>query len=90
MATEKFLHITWQILKDCPDAYNIHDDIRVIGSSEEQHDERLNKVMKKLEEGGLTLNYDKCQIGVLVEKLTPRNHTKTRCSEFFWFKGKCN
>ena len=28
--------------------------------SEEEHDERLNQVMKKLEEDGLTLNYDKC------------------------------
>ena len=64
MATEKFQHIIWQILKDCPGAHNIHDDIRVIGASEEEHDERLNQVMKKLEESGLTLNYDKCQIGV--------------------------
>ena len=64
MATEKFQHIIWQILKDCPGAHNIHDDIRVTGASEEEHDERLNQVMKKLEESGLTLNYDKCQIGV--------------------------
>ena len=64
MATEKFQHIIWQILKDCPGAHNIHDDIRAIGASEEEHDERLNQVMKKLEESGLTLNYDKCQIGV--------------------------
>ena len=64
MATEKFQHIIWQMLKDCPGAHNIHDDIRVIGASEEEHDERLNQVMKKLEESGLTLNYGKCQIGV--------------------------
>ena len=34
MATEKFQHIIWQILKDCPGAHNIHNDIRVIGASE--------------------------------------------------------
>ena len=45
-------------------AHNIHDDICVIGASEEEQDERLNQVMKKLEESGLTLNYDKCQVGV--------------------------
>ena len=50
MATEKFQHIIWQILKDCPGAHNIHDDIHVIGASEEEHDERLNQVMKKLGE----------------------------------------
>ena len=63
MATEKFQHIIWQILKDCPGAHNIHNDIHEIGASEELA-ERLNRVMKKLEESGLTLNYNKCQIGV--------------------------
>ena len=58
-ATEKFQQIIWQILKDCPGTHNIHDDIRVVGTSEEEHDERLNEVMKKLAESGLTLNYDK-------------------------------
>ena len=64
MASEKFQHIIWQILKDCPGTHNIYDDIRVVGTSEKEHDERLNDVMTKLEESGLTLNYDKCQIGV--------------------------
>ena len=63
MATEKFQHIIWRILKDCPGTHNIHDDIPVVGTSEEEHDERLNEVMKNLEESGLTLNYNKCQIG---------------------------
>jgi len=62
MATEKFQHIIWQILKDCPGTHNIDDDIRVVGTSEEEHEERLNEVMRKLEESGLTLDYDKCQI----------------------------
>ena len=43
---------------------HVHGDIRVVGTSEEEQDERLNEVMKKLEESGLTLNYNKCQIGV--------------------------
>ena len=64
MATEKFQHIIWQIFKDCPGRHNIHDDIRIVGTPEEEHDERLNEVIKKLEESGLTLNCDKCQIGM--------------------------
>ena len=48
MATGKFQHIIWQILKDCPGTHNIHDDIRVVGTLEEEYDERLNQVMKKL------------------------------------------
>ena len=60
MATEKFQHIIWQILKDCPGTHNIHADVRVPGISEGENDERLNQVMKKLEESGLTLKYDNC------------------------------
>ena len=40
------------------------DDIRIVGTSEGEHDERLDQVMRKLEENGLTLNYQKCRIGV--------------------------
>ncbi|KAL9975199.1 hypothetical protein ACROYT_G012329 [Oculina patagonica] len=43
LATEKFQHIIRQVLKDCPSAHNIHDDIRVVGVSEEQHNERSNQ-----------------------------------------------
>ena len=64
MATEKFQQIVWQIIKDCRGAYNLHDDLRVIGANDKEHDENLDRVMRKLEESGLTLNYDKCEIGV--------------------------
>ena len=30
MATEKFQQLIWQIRKDCPGAYNLHDDVRVV------------------------------------------------------------
>ena len=33
---------------DFPGTHNIHDDIRVVGTLEEEYDERLNQVMKKL------------------------------------------
>ena len=50
--------------KKCPGAYNLHDDLRVVGANDEEHDENLNRVMCKLKESRLTLNYDKCEIGV--------------------------
>lgn len=62
MATEKSQQLIWQILKDCPGAHNLHDDVRVVGSNQEEHDENLERVMRKFEENGLTLNYDKCVI----------------------------
>ena len=63
MATEKFQQLIWQILKDCPGAYNLHDDVRVVGRDHKEHDENLDRVMRKFEENGLTLNYEKCVIG---------------------------
>ena len=50
--------------KKCPGAYNLHDDLRVVGANDKEHDQNLNRVMRNLEESRLTLNYDKCEIGV--------------------------
>ena len=64
MATEKFQQIVWQIIRDCPGAYKLHDDLRVVGTDDQEHDENLERVRNKLQENGITLNYDKCEIGV--------------------------
>ena len=63
MATEKFQLLIWEILKDCPSAYNLHNDVRVVGRDHKEHDENLDKVMRKFKEHGLTLNYEKCVTG---------------------------
>ena len=63
MATETFQQLKWQILKDCPGAYNLHDDVRVVGRDHKEQDENLDKIMCKFEEHRLTLNYEKCVIG---------------------------
>ena len=54
----------WQVIKGCPGAYNLHDDLRVVGADDKEHDENLDRVMRKLAESGLTLNYAKCDVGV--------------------------
>ena len=50
---------------DCPGAHNLHDDVRVVGRDQKDHDENLDRVKRKFEEDGLTFNYvyDKCVIG---------------------------
>ena len=62
METEKFQQIVWQVIKDCQGAYNLHDDLRVVGANEKEHD--TNLVMTKLQDNGINLKYDKCEIGV--------------------------
>ena len=44
--------------------YNLYDDLRVVGTDDKEHDENLGRVMRKLQESGITLSYDKCEIGV--------------------------
>ena len=65
MKGKKFQQIVWQVIKGSPGAYSLHDDLRVVGADDKEHDENLDRVMRKLEESGLTLNYDKCDIGVI-------------------------
>ena len=48
MATEKFQQLIWQILKDCPGAYKLHDDVRVVGRDHKEHDENLDKVITQV------------------------------------------
>ncbi|XP_062403787.1 uncharacterized protein K02A2.6-like [Sardina pilchardus] len=62
MASEKFQQIISQVIKDCPGAYNMSDDIVVVGSTEAEHDSRLATVIQRLAERGLTINAKKCQI----------------------------
>ena len=64
MATEKFQQIIRQVIKDCPGAYNMSDDIIIIGATQEEHEICLKKVIQKLNQHGLTLNATKCQINV--------------------------
>ena len=41
MTTDKFQQIIWQVIKDCPGACNIHDDLRVVGANDKEHDDFL-------------------------------------------------
>jgi len=61
-APELYQHIIRQVLQDCPGTANIADDIIVHGKDEKQHDERLERVFRRLADVGLTLNKDKCQL----------------------------
>ena len=59
-APEVYQHTIQQVLQGCEGATNISDDIVVHGRSVAEHDQRLEKVLQRLEECGLTLNADKC------------------------------
>ena len=49
----------------CKGVHNIHDGIIVFASSEKEHDERLEEVLKRLKEKGLKLNKEKCYFNMI-------------------------
>ena len=59
-ASEHFQKQLEMILKDCEGVCIEIDDILVHGKDTKEHDERLKKVLQKLEEANVTLNGDKC------------------------------
>jgi hypothetical protein len=63
MATEKFQQLISQVIAGCAGAYNMSDDIIVVGESQSEHNQRLAAVIQRLSEHGLTLNGKKCLIG---------------------------
>ena len=64
-----------QVIKDCPGAYNMADNIIILGATQEEHDIHLEKVVQKLNEHELTLNVTKCQINI--PELTYMGHVFT-------------
>ncbi|XP_021343899.1 uncharacterized protein K02A2.6-like [Mizuhopecten yessoensis] len=63
-APEQYQHIVAQVFHDIEGVQNISDDIVVHGQTKEEHDARLEKVLERIRETGLTLNRGKCQIGL--------------------------
>ena len=49
MASVKFNHIIRHVVQDCPGAFNIHDDLIVVGVDDKQHDERVIAVVGNLQ-----------------------------------------
>ena len=63
------------VIADCEGAKNISDDIFIWGKTQEEHDQRLDKVLTKLAENGLRLNVDKCEFSK--DKITFSGYTLT-------------
>ena len=60
-APEIYQHAIQQALHGCEGVRNISDDIILHGKDDQQHDERLEKLLERLQQRGLTLNSEKCK-----------------------------
>ena len=60
-ASELFQKEVEEIIMGIDGVASVQDDIIIWGSTQEEHDERLDQVLKKIEESGLKLNRMKCQ-----------------------------
>ena len=72
-AQEVFQKRMSQLLGDLPRVETDIDDILVWGTSQEEHDERLEAVLKRCEQINLTLNKEKCTFRV--QEVTYIDHT---------------
>ena len=59
-ASEIFQNAVRETLDGIPGVRNVSDDILVYGCNRTQHDTRLEEVLQRLKEKGLTLNKQKC------------------------------
>ena len=63
-APEMYQRIIFQTLQGCTGVRNIFDDIVVHGATKEDHDRKLEGLLQRLSEKGLTLNFNKCQFNL--------------------------
>ena len=75
-APEMHQRVIQQVLEGCDGVRNIADDIIVYASTTEQHDQRLDTVLRRLQDAGLKLNGEKCQFGMT--ELTFMRHRLSR------------
>ncbi|XP_028413782.1 uncharacterized protein K02A2.6-like [Dendronephthya gigantea] len=63
-ASEQYQHEIQRALAGLEGQVNISDDIIVYGQNQKEHDTRLENVVKRLRDFGLTLNVEKCQFSM--------------------------
>lgn len=56
-----FHRIIKNLLEDIPGVACFLDDVLITGQTKEHHMYMIRKVLKKLKESGLRLNYEKCE-----------------------------
>ncbi|XP_062542458.1 uncharacterized protein K02A2.6-like [Armigeres subalbatus] len=62
-AAELFKRQIERVLQGLPGTKVFIDDVLVYAATKQEHNERVEAVFKRLEEHGLTVNEDKCEIG---------------------------
>ena len=50
-----------QMLAGLPGTLCMMDDVLVYGATQEEHDDRLRQVLKRIQDSGMTLNPEKCK-----------------------------
>ena len=60
-APEHFQKRMHKVLEDLPGVLCVMDDIIIFGESSEEHDARVRAVFRRLEDNGVTLNFEMCE-----------------------------
>ena len=60
-APEIFQRVMSQMLTGLPGTVCMMDDVLVFGATQEEHDDRLRGVLRRIQDSGMTLNPEKCE-----------------------------
>jgi transposase InsO family protein len=71
-AVTRCMRVMKQVFQNLDGVLIYLDDVLVYGKSQEEHDKRLERVLKRIEEHGLSLNSSKCKFGL--EKVSYLGH----------------
>ena len=63
-APEIYQHTIQKVLVGLEGTFNFADDIIVGGKTKAEHDRRLDRLLQRLSEAGLTVNEQKCEMGM--------------------------
>ena len=63
-APEHFQRRMSEVLSDLEGVVGLVDDVLIYSKTQEEHDQRLHPVLKRIEEANLTLNRQKCEFSV--------------------------
>jgi hypothetical protein len=90
-ASEKFQKKVEELTKGINHCVNISDDIIIGGVDDEDHDAKLNEVLRRMEEEEVTANDEKCEMCQNTNhktKRTPRRQktqNSKRSAKLSWF-----
>ena len=87
-APEIFQRIMNKILEGVPGVICHMDDVLIHDTTREEHDQRVDEVMERIQRSGMTLN-NKCEFSMTIKQV-PGLHNRQGRNSRRSFEGRCD